>query len=70
MKKVFVITGATGHLGSTIVRMLRRKGEEVRGLILPGQQAEDCDNVRYIKGIGEQRSKALGKPSAPETKSF
>ena len=50
MKKVFVITGATGHLGSTIVRMLRRKGEEVRGLILPGQQAEDCDNVRYIKG--------------------
>lgn len=50
MKKVFVVTGATGHLGGTIVRMLRRKEEEVRGLILPGQQAEDCDNVRYIKG--------------------
>nr|WP_317412616.1 NAD-dependent epimerase/dehydratase family protein [uncultured Solibaculum sp.] len=50
MKKVFIVTGATGHLGSTIIRMLRQKGEEVRGLILPNQQAEDCDNVHYVKG--------------------
>lgn len=34
MKKRYLVTGADGHVGNTIIRMLRRKGEEVRGLLL------------------------------------
>ena len=37
MKKLYVITGADGHLGNTVIRRLLEKGERVRGLILPGQ---------------------------------
>lgn len=34
MKKRYLVTGADGHLGNTIIRMLRRRGEEVKGLLL------------------------------------
>ncbi|MFQ7078917.1 MAG: hypothetical protein ACLRSW_13820 [Christensenellaceae bacterium] len=34
MKKLYVVTGANGHLGNTIVRLLSERGEKVRGLIL------------------------------------
>ena len=32
---IYLVTGAAGHLGSTIVRMLVRRGETVRALVLP-----------------------------------
>ena len=32
---IYLITGAGGHLGSTITRMLARRGAQVRGLVLP-----------------------------------
>ena len=35
----YLITGAAGHLGGTIVRFLRRQGERVRALVLPGDPA-------------------------------
>lgn len=35
MKKMYIITGATGHLGNTIIRMLKKTDIAVRGLILP-----------------------------------
>lgn len=36
MKRIYVVTGANGHLASHIVRKLIERGETVRGLILPG----------------------------------
>ncbi len=50
MKSIYIITGAIGHLGNTLVRMLKDRGETVRGLILPTESAEDCANVQYIHG--------------------
>lgn len=50
MKQIYIITGANGHLGSTIVRLLQNTGAEVRGLILPEEKAFDRDNIRYFHG--------------------
>ena len=36
-RKSFVVTGAAGHLGSTILRELAAEGAKVRGLVLPGE---------------------------------
>ena len=50
MKNLYVITGADGHRGSTIVRRLLEKGERVRGLILPGQTPLFTDRAEYVFG--------------------
>ena len=45
MKDIYIITGANGHLGSTIIRLLKKQLashssqiQEIRGLILPGEE--------------------------------
>ena len=38
MKKVYIVTGAAGHLGSTLLRKLEKSGREVRALLLPQEQ--------------------------------
>ena len=50
MKKLYVVTGADGHLGSTIIRLLLEKGEKVRGLILPGQTPLFEGRAEYVFG--------------------
>lgn len=50
MKKLYIITGASGHLGSTIIRMLKNTDSEVRGLILPSEQKPAINNIRYYTG--------------------
>lgn len=50
MKKRFLITGAAGHLGNTIIRMLNGKDIDIRGLILENETSTLLDNVQYIKG--------------------
>lgn len=45
MKKVFIVTGANGHLGNTIVKQLLARGETVRALVMPG------DNLRSLEGM-------------------
>lgn len=40
-----VVTGATGHIGNTLVRALLARGEKVRCLVLPG------DDLRPLKGL-------------------
>lgn len=50
MKRVFIITGANGHLGGALVRLLRGGDAEIRGLILPSEAAPENGEVRYIRG--------------------
>ncbi len=50
MKKAYILTGSNGHLGSTIARALSRRGEHVRGLILPGESPLPLPGVQYITG--------------------
>lgn len=50
METLFIVTGANGHLGSTLTRQLIRQGRQVRGLILPSEEGLFGDVVRYIKG--------------------
>ena len=44
-KKIYIVTGAAGHLGNTIVRNLSLQNGEVRGLVL------DSDDLTLLKGI-------------------
>ena len=50
MRKLYIVTGANGHLGNTIIRMLRKRDEEVRGLLLPSEERKNERGVTYIKG--------------------
>lgn len=50
MEKTYLVTGACGHLGGTLVRLLERTGAQVRGLRLPSEQARDRAHVTYYPG--------------------
>ncbi|WP_294730242.1 NAD(P)-dependent oxidoreductase [uncultured Faecalibaculum sp.] len=46
-KKVYIITGADGFLGSNIVRQLQEDGQaEIRALLLPGTSLESLDGLK------------------------
>lgn len=49
MNKLYLVTGAAGHLGSTVVRMLAQKGEAVRSLVLPGEQ--HCSAISALSEV-------------------
>ena len=36
-KTLYIVTGAAGHLGGTVVRLLHKRGLPVRGLLRPGE---------------------------------
>jgi dihydroflavonol-4-reductase len=44
-KKMILVTGATGHIGNVLVRLLKTKGEQVRALVLPGE------DLRCLNGV-------------------
>ncbi|NLG23987.1 MAG: NAD-dependent epimerase/dehydratase family protein [Clostridiales bacterium] len=48
----YIITGACGHLGSTIARALAARGERVRALALPGESDRALQglNVEIVRG--------------------
>lgn len=50
MKKLFIITGANGHLGGTIVRMLNGRPVQVRGLVFGGKKKQDTGSIHYYSG--------------------
>ncbi|MEG0590556.1 MAG: NAD-dependent epimerase/dehydratase family protein [Lachnospiraceae bacterium] len=57
MSKLYIVTGAGGHLGSAMVRLLCQKKQMVRGLILPGEHKTDSQYVTYFKGdVREKKS--------------
>lgn len=50
MKKLFIITGANGHLGKNIIRILLKQDVLIRGLILPLDQVQVTESIVYIRG--------------------
>ncbi len=50
MKRLYIITGAKGHLASTIIKYLKNTDCHIRGLILPTETGKDDKNITYIKG--------------------
>ena len=50
---MWLVTGATGHVGNVLVRKLLERGEKVRALILPGESRES------ITGWMLKRSRAI-----------
>lgn len=59
MKKMYIVTGADGHLGGTVVRMLEQEDCLVRGLILPGEEGVNWGNVVYYRGDVRRRETLL-----------
>ncbi|MDY6220715.1 MAG: NAD-dependent epimerase/dehydratase family protein [Candidatus Alectryocaccobium sp.] len=49
-QQLYVITGARGHLASTIIRYLRDEDCLIRGLILPSEDENDDGQITYYKG--------------------
>ena len=49
---MWLVTGATGHIGNVLVRKLVERGEKVRALILPGESRESIQglNVEAVEG--------------------
>lgn len=47
----YIVTGAAGHLGSTIIRNLSGLGDEIYGLLLNGEKEKvSGPNIRYYSG--------------------
>lgn len=43
---MWLVTGATGHIGNVLVRKLLERGEKVRALILPGECRESISGLK------------------------
>ena len=53
--RIYLVTGACGHLGSQIVKQLVQKGERVRVLMLPGENASLLKGLRVEPVFGDVR---------------
>ena len=65
MKRTYIVTGANGHLGGTILRLLRQEDCTVRGLLLPGEKPAVPAGERLSYYTGDVRRPAACKPSLP-----
>ena len=50
MKKLYLVTGGTGHLGTCLTAELLRRGEHVRVLVRPGRQALVPQGAEAVEG--------------------
>ena len=50
MNRVYLITGAAGHLASTTIEKLRKQDCRIRGLILPGEPGTNDEQITYFRG--------------------
>ena len=54
MKTIYLVSGASGHLGSTLIKILKEKKNRIRALILPGEEAyTDKDTEIFIGDVTE-----------------
>ena len=57
MKKLYLITGATGHVGTILVSELIKRGEQIRALVLPGHGTHLPQEIDITEGdITEENS--------------
>ncbi len=66
--RIFIVTGAMGHLGNTIVQELVSRSETIRALALPGDQSTSFDSPLVTVYYGDVCDKASLEPimSVPE----
>ncbi|MBQ3295383.1 MAG: NAD-dependent epimerase/dehydratase family protein [Erysipelotrichaceae bacterium] len=50
MEKIYLVTGASGHLGSTLVRFLKKDGFRIIALTLPGEEAYVDKDIEICQG--------------------
>jgi dihydroflavonol-4-reductase len=50
---MWLVTGATGHIGNVLVRKLLERGENVRAMILPGESRESISGLRVEAHEGD-----------------
>jgi dihydroflavonol-4-reductase len=50
---MWLVTGATGHVGNVLVRKLLERGEKVRALILPGENREPIQGLEIDAVAGD-----------------
>ena len=50
---MWLVTGATGHVGNVLVRKLLERGERVRALILPGESRESIHGLNVEAAEGD-----------------
>lgn len=55
MQEIYLITGANGHLGNTIIRMLAHAGKQVRALILPSDEKLYYTHPNITSYMGDVR---------------
>ena len=55
-KTAYIVTGASGHLGNVLVRKLIKRGEQVTGLLLPGEKPPVSDMQTVYGNICEKES--------------
>lgn len=53
MPKLYIVTGAYGHLGNTIVRMLCEQGHRVRGFVMPNDKTNALPDTKAIIYFGD-----------------
>lgn len=49
---LYIVTGATGHLGNTLIKKLSMEGKNIRALVLPNEKTTmlDAYNVEIVRG--------------------
>jgi dihydroflavonol-4-reductase len=50
---MWLVTGATGHVGNVLVRKLLERGEKVRAMILPGESRESISGLKIEEFEGD-----------------
>ena len=60
MQPCYLVTGASGHLGGTILKLLRDQGKPVRALVYPSLPTQVLDGVPYF--VGDVREKDTLRP--------
>lgn len=62
MERIYILTGANGHLGHIIAQTLLKKGQQVRGLLLEGQSMPFETGNNFTAVYGDVRNLETLRP--------